>query len=122
VLHGAPCRFTDPARFSLSHGGKDGHPFPVPLAVYDRTISVLKQAVGAARLGQSEKLDAIRRLDEQAQRLESAASGPDLEQYLQEERARSHGYGGRDVSGPAEPSRNGQLPLFAQDPRRVGMR
>src|SRR5690349_23843605 len=52
VLHGAPCRFSDPARLSLAHGGKDGHPFPVPLKVYDRTISVLKQAVSSARLGQ----------------------------------------------------------------------
>jgi hypothetical protein len=30
VIHGAPSRFTDPARFSFAHGGKDGHPFPVP--------------------------------------------------------------------------------------------
>src|SRR5256885_1279203 len=114
VLQGAPCRFTDPARFSLSHGGKDGHPFPVPLAVYDRTISVLKQAVGAARLGQSEKLEAIRRLDEQARQLEGTASGPELEQYLKAERDRSHEYGGRDISGLAEPARKGQLALFPQ--------
>jgi hypothetical protein len=43
VVHGAPSRFADPARFSLAHGGKDGHPFPVPLRVYDETIAVLKQ-------------------------------------------------------------------------------
>jgi len=122
VLHGAPCRFADPARFSLAHGGKDGHPFPVPLKVYDRTISVLKQAVGAARLGRREKLEAIRRLDEQARRLEGTASGPELEQYLEAERDRSHEYGGRDVSGLAEPARKGQLALFPQDPRRAGMR
>jgi uncharacterized protein len=113
VLHGAPCRFADPARFSLAHGGKDGHPFPVPLKVYDRTISVLKQAVSAARLGRTEKLDAIRRLDEQARRLESSASGPQLEHIVEEERARSHEYGGRDVSGPAQPPRREQLPLFS---------
>src|SRR6266481_2487483 len=101
VLHGAPSRFADPARFSLAHGGKDGHPFPVPLEVYDRTISVLKQAVSAARLGQSEKLEAIRRLDEQARRLEKSAEGQELEEILERERARSHEYGGRDVSGPA---------------------
>src|SRR5207249_11409094 len=89
VIHGAPCRFADPARFSLAHGGKDGHPFPVPLKVYDRTISVLKQAVGAARLGRTEKLEAIRRLDEQARRLEGSAAGPELEQYLEAERDRS---------------------------------
>jgi hypothetical protein len=80
--------------------------------VYDRTISVLKQAVSAARLGQTEKLDAIRRLDEQARRLESSASGPRLEVLLEQERARSHEYGGRDVSGPARPPRQEQLRLF----------
>ena len=51
VVHGAPCRFSDPARFSLAHGGKDRHPFPVPLKVYDETISVLKSAVQKAKLG-----------------------------------------------------------------------
>src|SRR2546427_6799884 len=114
VLHGAPCRFSDPARFSLAHGGKDGHPFPVPLKVYDRTISVLKQAVSAARLGQTEKLDAIRRLDEQARRLEGAAAGPELEEFIESERERSHEYGGRDVSGPAQPRPQRQLALFSE--------
>src|SRR6267143_342980 len=113
VLHGAPCRFADPARFSLAHGGKDGHPFPVPLKVYDRTISVLKQAVGAARLGRTEKLEAIRRLDEQARRLEGAASGPALDTLLEDERDRSPAYGGRDVTGPARArTRRGQLALL----------
>jgi len=101
VLHGAPSRFADPARFSLAHGGKDGHPFPVPLKVYDKTISVLKRAVSAARLGQTEKLDAIARLDQQARLLEGHVEGPPLDQYLEDERAASPEYGGRDVSGPA---------------------
>ena len=70
VVHGAPYRFSDPARFSFAHGGKDRHPFPVPLKVYDRTISVLKSAVRKARLGHAEELAAIRRLDEQARRVE----------------------------------------------------
>ena len=113
VLHGAPCRFDDPARFSLAHGGKDGHPFPVPLKVYDRTIAVLKQAVGAARLGRTEKIDTIRRLDAQARLLEGGASGPAVEDYLEIERERSHELGGRDVSGPARPPREKQLQLFA---------
>ena len=112
VLHGAPCRFDDPARFSLAHGGKDGHPFPVPLEVYDRTISVLKQAVSAARLGRTEKIDAIRRLDEQARRLEGNAAGPQLEEHIEVERALSHEHGGRDVSGPAQPESKQQLPLI----------
>ena len=75
VVHGAPYRFSDPARFSIAHGGKDRHPYPVPLKVYDRTINVLKTAVRKAKLGQSEELAAIKRLDEQARRLERHAAG-----------------------------------------------
>ena len=112
VVHGAPCRFTDPARFSLAHGGKDGHPFPVPLRVYDQTISVLKRAVEQARLGRDEKLQALRRLDEQARRIEGSASGPSLEALVEHEREESHHYDGRDVTGPARPVRRGQLALL----------
>ncbi|PKU22148.1 DUF763 domain-containing protein [Telmatospirillum siberiense] len=103
VVHGAPCRFADPARFSLAHGGKDGHPYPVPLTVYDQTIAVLKSAVEGARLGNDERLDAIRRLDDQARRLERVATGPALPDFIAEERRRSPEYGGRTVFGPAEP-------------------
>ena len=78
VIHGAPCRFADPARFSLAHGGKDRHPFPVPTKVYDKTIGILKTAVTQAKLGNDEKLGAIRRLDEQARRLERHADRPVL--------------------------------------------
>jgi hypothetical protein len=99
VVHGAPCRFTDPARFSLAHGGKDGHPFPVPTKVYDKTIGVLKSAVEAAKLGQEEKLGAIRRLDAQARALEATAHGPSFESFVAEERRQSHQFGGRSVFG-----------------------
>jgi uncharacterized protein len=99
VVHGAPYRFSDPARFSFAHGGKDRHPFPVPLGVYDKTIEVLKSAVRSARLGNDEKLGAMRRLDEQARRLERHASGPPVEHLIAEERHRSHGFGGRSVVG-----------------------
>lgn len=97
VVHGAPARFSDPARFSLAHGGKDGHPFPVPLSVYDETIRVLKRAVEQAKLNNDERLGAIRRLDEQARRLEGRVSGPSFASHLAEERARTHRYGGRTV-------------------------
>jgi hypothetical protein len=100
VIHGAPCRFADPARFSLAHGGKDRHPFPVPTKVYDKTIGVLKSAVEQARLGRDEKLAAIRRLDAQARRLERHATGPSLEAHLAAERLNSHAYGGMSVFGP----------------------
>ena len=76
VMHGAPCRFTDPARFSLAHGGKDRHPYPVPTRVYDRTITVMKSAVRKARLGNEEELAAIQRLDDQARQLERTVTGP----------------------------------------------
>jgi hypothetical protein len=76
VVHGAPYRFSDPARFSFAHGGKDRHPFPLPLRVYDETIRVLKSAVSKARLGREEELGALKRLDEQARLLERRASGP----------------------------------------------
>ena len=98
-MHGAPCRFSDPARFSLAHGGKDRHPFPVPLKVYDQTIGVLKSAVQNARLGREEELSALQRLDDQARRLERHVSGPSVEAHIAEERRRSHAYGGRSVFG-----------------------
>ncbi|HEX8215934.1 MAG TPA: DUF763 domain-containing protein [Allosphingosinicella sp.] len=103
VVHGAPCRFADPARFSLAHGGKDRHPFPVPTEVYDRTIEVLKSAVEGAKLGQDEKLGAIRRLDEQARRLEAHVGGPSFEAVMAEERQLSNEYGGRSVFGREPP-------------------
>lgn len=66
VVHGAPYRFRDPARFSLAHGGKDRHPYSVPLNVYDETIRVMKSAVQSAKLGRDEQLSALKRLDNQA--------------------------------------------------------
>jgi hypothetical protein len=100
VVHGAPSRFADPARFSMALGGKDGHPFPVPLHVYDETIRVLRDAVGRARLGLSDRLDAIRRLDAQTRLLESLASGPRLETLVALERRAAAALGGRTVFGP----------------------
>ncbi|MBW6399367.1 DUF763 domain-containing protein [Roseomonas sp. HJA6] len=99
VVHGAPCRFTDPARFSLAHGGKDRHPFPVPTRVYDRTIAVMRSAVRKAKLGSAEEMAAIQRLDDQARRLERTATGPSVAALIAEERARSHDFGGRSVFG-----------------------
>jgi hypothetical protein len=85
VIHGAPYRFTDPARFSFAQGGKDRHPHPVRLDVYDATIRVLREAVDAAKLGRDEKLSAIHELDRQARRLEAVATtGPSFEQLVAE--------------------------------------
>ncbi|MCC7275010.1 MAG: DUF763 domain-containing protein [Alphaproteobacteria bacterium] len=104
VVHGAPCRFADPARFSFAHGGKDRHPFPVPLLVYDRTIAVLKSAVRRAKLGSEEELAALQRLDAQARRIERQATGPSVDAVIARERRLSPSYGGRSVFGwePAE--------------------
>src|SRR5205823_4951454 len=99
VVHGAPYRFADPARFSFAHGGKDRHPFPVPLRVYDETIGVLKSAVHNARLRREEELAALKRLDDQARRLEGIASGPGVDELIARERSRSPSYGGRSVFG-----------------------
>src|SRR5271166_5815824 len=99
VVHGAPYRFTDPARFSVAHGGKDRHPFPVPLRVYDQTIQVLKSAVRKAKLGQAEALGALKRLDDQARRLERHATGPTVPELILQERQNSPSYGGRSVFG-----------------------
>ncbi len=104
IVYGAPYRFSDPARFSIAHGGKDRHPYPVPLRVYDRTIAVLKSAVHKAKLGEAEELAAIRRLDEEARRLERHATGPSVEALFAEERVRSHDYGGRSVFGEESPA------------------
>jgi hypothetical protein len=99
VVHGTPYRFTDPARFSLAHGGKDRHPYPVPLKVYDETIGVLKSAVQQAKLGRDEELGALKRLDDQSRVLERFADGPSVQEVIAQERERSHLYGGRSVFG-----------------------
>ncbi|MDX8527505.1 DUF763 domain-containing protein [Mesorhizobium sp. MSK_1335] len=99
VVHGTPYRFSDPARFSLAHGGKDRHPFPVPLKVYDETISVLKSAVGKARLGRDEELQALKRLDEESRRMERYVTGPSLKEIVAGEMDQSHLLGGRSVFG-----------------------
>lgn len=117
VIHGTPSRFTDPARFSFAHGGKDGHPFPVPVNVYDETISVLKDAVNKAKIGQSDKQEAIRKLSVLSQQVEKDfIPNTRLEELIQEERARSWQYGGRTVMGKAQPpgkkKGGSQLSLF----------
>src|SRR6201996_5023448 len=63
VVHGTPSRFSDPARFSFAHGGKDGHPFPVPLKTYDESLAILRRSLEAARLGYTEKVEGFKRLD-----------------------------------------------------------
>jgi uncharacterized protein len=99
VVHGAPYRFSDPARFSLAHGGKDRHPYPVPIKVYDETIRVLKSAVQKAKLGRDEEVQTLKRLDDQARQLERMSAGPSLDAFIAAERSASASLGGRSVFG-----------------------
>ncbi|MVT11209.1 DUF763 domain-containing protein [Chitinophaga tropicalis] len=116
VIHGTPSRFTDPARFSFAHGGKDGHPFPVPVNVYDDTIRILKDAVGKAKIGQSDKQDAIRKLSVLSEELEKDfVPNQRFDELIEKERATSWQHGGRTVFGKAKPPEKksgGQLSLF----------
>jgi hypothetical protein len=113
VIHGMPSRFKDPARFSFAHGGKDGHPFPVPIKVYDETISTLQNAVYKAKIGQSEKNEAIKRLTNIAQQAEKDfIPNANFDKVIEEERNSSWKYGGRTVMGKARPPVEKQLKLF----------
>jgi len=117
VVHGAPVRFSDPARFSFALGGKDGHPFPVPLKTYDESLAVLRNSLDAAKVGDTEKLDGFRRLEKFVRTVESTrAPLADFDAAVKHERTISSEYGGRTVfdrpgDKPRE-SRAKQLPLF----------
>jgi hypothetical protein len=113
VIHGAPSRFTDPARFSFAHGGKDGHPFPVPLKTYDETINLLQTSVEKSKLGDKDKSEAIKNLSIAASLLEKSFV-PDekaFDKVIEKERRDSHKYDGRTVFGKSKPP-NDQLKLF----------
>jgi hypothetical protein len=113
VIHGTPSRFKDPARFSFAHGGKDGHPFPVPTKVYDETIGTLQTAIYKAKMGNNEKNEAIKRLTNIAQAAEKDFTpNADFDKVIEKERAESWMYGGRTVMGKAKPPVEQQLSLF----------
>ena len=100
VVHGTPTRFDDPARFSFAHGGKDGHPFPVPLKVYDESIAVLRRALDAAKLGHTDKLHGMSRLDAFTRAIEQRRQPEaDVAATIAHERAISPSLGGRTVEG-----------------------
>lgn len=111
VIYGSPTRFSDPARFSFAHGGKDGHPFPVPLKVYDETISVLKSAVERSKVGLSDKQHAIRQLSAIAWKIEETFTPkPFFDDVIRKERADAPRYGGMTVGQKKPPA--SQLDLF----------
>jgi uncharacterized protein len=117
VIHGTPSRFSDPARFSFAHGGKDGHPFPVPTKVYDESIRVLKDSVEKAKIGLADKQQALKGLNKVALEVEKTFEpNTNFDKIIQKERTESYKYGGRTVFGKAKPpekiDKNGQMNLF----------
>lgn len=98
VVHGTPTRFSDPARFSFALGGKDRHPFPVPLKTYDESLSVLRSSLDAAKLGDPDKLDGFKRLDRFTRVIEQRLSPrADFDAAIDHERAISPSLDGRSV-------------------------
>ncbi len=98
VIYGTPSRFTDPARFSFAHGGKDGHPFPVPLKIYDESIRVLRDSIEKSKLGYKDKSDCIRRLHTAALNVErNCAPEVDFDAALRYEREHSPEWDGKTV-------------------------
>ena len=103
VIHGTPSRFTDPARFSFAHGGKDGHPFPVPTKVYDETIEIFDKAIHQASLGDKDKAEALKNLSRISQEIEKGYT-PNrfFDDIVQHERNTSYQHGGKTVFGDAK--------------------
>jgi len=122
VIHGTPSRFTDPARFSFAHGGKDGNPFPVPTKVYDETIEVMHTSIERSKLGQKDKSDALKNLSRISAEMEKGFTpGNYFDRWIEHEWATSHQYGGKTVFGDAKkPAPKGptQLNLFDPDGSR----
>ena len=113
VVHGAPIRFSDSARFSFAHGGKDGHPFSVPLKTYDASLSVLRTALDSARTGDGEKLAGMRRLDQFVRAVEERHQPEaDFDAVIQHERSISASLGGRTVFDDRKHKQSRQLDLF----------
>ena len=113
VIYGTASRFDDPARFSFAHGGKDGHPFPVPIKVYDETVATLSRAIQQAKIGESDKIQAIRKLSELSRMAEQGFTpNQNFNALIAKERRESWKYGGKTVFGDAKPPQDQQLKLF----------
>ncbi len=98
VIYGTPSRFSDPARFSFAHGGKDSHPFPVPLKTYDESISILEDAIRKARLGGPDKLNCLKRLYGISRKIEEELDPhADFGAVVAKEKSETEQYGGRTV-------------------------
>jgi len=112
VVHGAPSRFRDPARFSFALGGKDRYPFPVPLKTYDESLAVLRRALDAAKLGHTEKLKGFKRLDRLVRQVENQYEPvADFDAAIRHEQAISPSLNGRSVFDDRKKPKR-QLSLF----------
>ena len=98
IIHGTPSRFSDPARFSFAHGGKDGHPFPVPTKIYDQVIDTMDGIVQHAKLQRTEKVEALRSLHDMARKQEQYfVPNGKLDDLINHEWEQSNSWGGRAV-------------------------
>lgn len=103
VIFGTPSRFKDPARYSFAHGGKDGHPFPVPLKVYDESITTLKTAINKAKLGVTDRINCLKKLTEIQKKVEKQFDPKAVfDKIIAKERKDSYKYGGKTVFGDAK--------------------
>ena len=118
VVHGTPVRFSDPARFSFALGGKDGHPFPVPLKTYDESIGLLRRSLDKAKLDGGAKMEGFRRLDRFVKVVEHQFEPvAKLDAVLQHERAISPALGGRTVFDAKRPKpQSGPQQMSLWDP------
>ena len=114
VVHGAPSRFGDPARFSFAHGGKDRHPFPVPLKTYDESLNFLRTSLDRAKLGGDEKrdkLDGFRRLERFVRGVETRVQPEaNFDAFIAHENAISSSLEGRSVFDDKRRKSNSRQP------------
>lgn len=116
VIHGTPSRFTDPARFSFAHGGKDGHPFPVPTKVYDETIEIFNHSIERSKMGEKDKSEALKNLSKISKEIErSYTPSPYFDDWVKKERDESYKYGGKTVFG------NARKPSSKEDGRQLNL-
>jgi uncharacterized protein len=112
VIHGTPSRFKDPARFSFALGGKDRHPFPVPLKTFDESIAVLRKSLDSAPVDGGQKIEGFRRLDRFVRTVEERLQPEaDLEAVIDHEMAISASLDGRSVFDDRQRKKR-QLSLF----------
>jgi hypothetical protein len=113
VIHGTPVVFSDPARYSFALGGKDGHPFPVPLKTYDESIDVLRRALDQSKIDGGEKLEGFKRLNKFVGQVQTHLDPEaDLPSLVAHEMAISKSLAGRTVTTRKRRTTSAQLSLF----------